>query len=93
MTCANGLSRLRQAHSSRHSFRGCRVDQSADGGDAIRGEASPSCVFPDRRLVWSEVDAVNLVAGYVAMEPLNGRTHSLENIHGLLRDFAQLHIG
>ncbi len=69
---------------SRHSLRSCRVDQSADGGDAIRREASPACVFPDRRFVRSEVDAVHLVTGYVAMEPVDLGTHSLKNVDRLL---------
>jgi hypothetical protein len=75
------------------SFRGCRVYHSSDCGDAIRGEASPSRVFPDRRLVGSEVDAVNFVAGYVAVEPLDLGTHCLQNAHRLLGDFPQLGVG
>src|SRR6266850_1859428 len=89
----HSTARLDPAHFSRRSLRSCRVDQSADGGDAIRREASPSRVFPDRRLVWSEVHAIELVSGDVAMQPLNRRTHSIENIHRLLRDFAHLGIG
>ena len=93
MIGSNGLGRWGSAHFSRRSLRSCRVDQSADGGDAIRREASPSCVFPDRRLVWSEIDAVHLVAGYVAMEPVDLGTHSLKNVDRLLGDFPQLGVG
>jgi len=50
-------------------------------------------MFSDRRLVWSEVDAVNLVAGYVAMEPVDLGTHGLQNADRLLGDFPQLGVG
>jgi len=45
--------------------------ESAHGGDAIRGNAYALGVFLDCRLVGREVDTVHLVAGYVAMEPLD----------------------
>lgn len=78
---------------NQRSFRSCRVNHSPDCGDPIRGEASPSRVFPDGRLVRSEVDAVNLVAGYVAVQPLDLGTHCLQNADRFLRDFLQLGVG
>jgi hypothetical protein len=41
-------------------------------------------VFLDGRLVRSEIDAVHLVAGYVAMKPLDLAAHSLQNVDRLL---------
>src|SRR6267378_5412643 len=68
----------------------CRVEQSAHGGDAIGRKAYALGVLLDGRLVRGKIDAVHLVAGYVAMEPLDLGTHSLENIDRLLGDFPQL---
>ena len=51
------------------------IDESAHGGDTIGRNADALGVFLNGGLVGSEVDAVHLVAGYVAMQPLNSRTH------------------
>jgi len=37
-------------------------------------------MLSDGRIVRSEIDAVDLVAGYVAMEPLDRGAHCLENV-------------
>src|SRR5580658_8999834 len=72
---------------------GCRVDEPADGGDAIGWKACALGVLLDGRLVRSEIDAVHLVAGYITMEPLDLGTHSLQNVDRRLRDFPQLRVG
>ena len=74
-------------------FRACGVEESAHGGDAIGRKAYAPGVLLDGRLVRGEVDAVHLVAGYVAMEPLDLWTHSLQNVDRLLGDFPQLGVG
>jgi len=76
----------------RRSFRACRVEKTAHGGDAVGGNAGSLGMFSDGRLVRSEVNAVHLVAGYVAVEPLDSG-HSLEDIDRLLGKFPQLSVG
>ena len=73
--------------------RDCRVNKSAHGGDAIGGNPYSPGVLLDGCIVGGDVDAVDLVAGYVAMEPLDLGAHSLQNVHRLLRDFPQLGVG
>ena len=62
------------------SRRTCGVDQSSYGGDAVGGNAYPPGMLSDGRIVRSEIDAVDLVAGYVAMEPLDRGAHCLQNV-------------
>jgi len=76
----------------RRSFRARRVEKTAHSGDAVGGNACSLRVFSDGRLVGGEVNAVHLVAGYVAMEPLDSG-HSLEDIDRLLGYFPQLSVG
>jgi hypothetical protein len=73
-------------------FRACRVEQPAHGGDAIGRNACALGVFPDGLLVRSQVHAVDLVAGHVAVEPLDLGTHSLQNTDRLLGNFPQLRV-
>jgi hypothetical protein len=68
-------------------LRARRIEKPPDGRDAIGGKAYTPGMFLNGRLVRGEVDAVHLVADYAAMEPLDLRTHCLENIDRLLRDF------
>jgi hypothetical protein len=74
-------------------LRACRVEEAANGGDAIGRKACAPGMFLNARLVRCEVDAVHLVAGDVAMEPLDLGTHSLQNVDRLLGDFPQLGVG
>jgi hypothetical protein len=76
----------------RRSFRAGRVEKTAHSGDAVGGNACSLRVFSDSRLVGGEVNAVHLVAGYVAMEPLDSG-HSLEDVDRLLGNFPQLRVG
>ena len=68
-------------------LRRSRIDEPTHGGDAIGWEASPFCVFSDSCLIGGKVDAVNLVACDIALQPLNLRTHFAENGNGPSRDF------
>ena len=56
------------------------IDETADSGDAISRKPDTFGVFLDRGFVRSEVDAINFVAGDVAMQPLNFRTHVFQNV-------------
>jgi len=78
---------------SQRSLRACRVEKPTHGGDAIGRNAYEPGVFLDGRLVRGEVDTVHLVAGYVAMEPLDLVTHSPQNADRLSRDFPPLGVG
>ena len=78
---------------SQRLLRGGRIDESAHGRDAIGRKACAPGVLLDGRFVGSEVDAVHLVASYVAMEPLDSGTHFLQNHDRLLGDFPQLGVG
>ena len=72
---------------SQRLLRACRIDQSAYGGDAIGRNAHSLGVFLDDCLVRGEINAVHLIASYVAVKPLDLATHSLQNVDRLLGDF------
>ena len=76
----------------RRLLRACRVEKAAHGRDPVGGKAYSLRVFSDRRLILGQVDAVHLVAGYVAVEPLDSR-HPIENVNRLLGKFPQLNVG
>ena len=57
-------------------FRACRIDQSAYSGDAIGRNAHSPGVFLDECLIRGEINAVHLIASYVAVEPLDLWTES-----------------
>ena len=62
------------------SRRTCGVDESSYGRDAVGGNAYAPGMLSDGRIVRSEIDAVDLVAGYVAVEPLDRGAHGLQNL-------------
>ena len=57
-----------------------RVNETAYGRDTIRGDACAAGVLPNRVFVWCEVNAVDLIFGDVAVEPLNLRSHIFERL-------------
>src|ERR1700756_1065376 len=67
-------------------------DQSADGRDAISRKASALCVLANGSLVWSEINAVNLVAGDVALQPLNLRAHAPKNGQRFAGDLTEFRV-
>jgi hypothetical protein len=69
------------------------VDQSAHRRNSICWKTYALGVFLDGGLVLSEVHAVHFVAGYIAMQPLDLRPHTLQNLDGLLGEFPQLCVG
>src|SRR5215217_9368232 len=76
--------------STSSSFRRRRVYHALYLGDAVGGEAAALCVFTHGRLVRRDVDAVDLVARDVALDPLNLRPHVAQHAARLLRDGLQL---
>ena len=65
----------------------CRVEKAPHRRDAVGRKANPLGVFSDNSFVRGEVDAVNFVAGYITMEPLDLGPQSLQNVDRLLGDF------
>ena len=65
----------------------CRVEKSPHSGDAVGRDTYALSVFLDDSLVRGEVDAVHLIAGYIAMEPLDLGPQSFQNLDRLLGDF------
>src|SRR5689334_21814486 len=57
-----------------------RIDGLADPVDDVGGEAAASGVLHDRVLVLGDVDAVELVGGDVAVQPLDAGRHLVEDV-------------
>jgi len=74
-------------------LRAGRADWAAHGGDAIGRKHYVPGVFLHGRLVRGEADAVHLVAGYVAIEPLDLGPHFSQYLDRLLGDFSHLGVG
>src|SRR5687767_2317898 len=68
----------------RPSLRAGRIDHAADRRDAVGGEPAPPRVLEDRILAFGDVDAVELVAGHVAVEPLDLGAHVAQHVARLL---------
>jgi hypothetical protein len=81
------------ARFSQSLLRAGWIYESANGGDAVAGKAYPPGVFLDARFVLGKIDAVDHVAGYVAVQPLDLGTHFVQNADRPLRDGPQLGIG
>ena len=67
-------------------FGGRRVDDVPHLRNAVRGEASLARVFAHHLFVGRDVDAVDLVVGDVALQPLNLGPEVAQHRAGLLRD-------
>src|SRR5262249_32587476 len=59
------------------------VDEAPDGRDPIRRDPDLLRVLADRLFVRTEVDAVDLVSGHVAVEPLDLGAHPSQDLDGL----------
>src|SRR5687768_529584 len=53
------------------SLAGLWANHCADGFDTVGGEPSTLCMLANDFRVWRVVDAIDLVAGHVAMQPLD----------------------
>src|SRR5919106_2233578 len=85
---SDGTSGLRRVRSL--LFSGCRIEDVLHFGDAVRGEAPPRRVLPNHLLVRRDVDAVDDVAGDVAVHPLDARAERVQYFVRFLRDAAEL---
>jgi hypothetical protein len=69
-----------------------RIDQPPHGRDAIGRDTYFLRVFPDQSFVGSEIHAIDLVAGDIALQPLNFGAHLPENLNGSAREFLDFGI-
>src|SRR6516164_1772310 len=67
-----------------------RINEPANSGNPINGNTHSAGMFPDAVLIWREVNAVNLVLGHIAVEPLYLRPHFLQCLQGAQRYFTDL---
>src|SRR5437762_6436695 len=70
-----------------------RINQAAHCGNAIGGDAGFPGVLPDGLLVRRQVNAINLVFRYIAMQPLNLRSNLIQGLQGLKRNLPDLRLG
>src|SRR5882672_10184177 len=66
------------------------IDDRRDRRNAICGKAALLRVLANRLFIWSDIDAINLVSGDVALKPLDLRTHPAQDATRLLRDRLEL---
>src|SRR5437762_7380156 len=66
------------------------INQPADRGNTIGGDIGFASVFPDSILVGSKVNAVDLIFGHVAVEPLNLRPYVLQALQRAQRNLSDL---
>ena len=71
-------------------FGCCGVDDAADLSNRVRWESPLSGMFPDEILVRRNVDAVDLVSGDIAVDPLNLGTEPAEDAAGGFGDGFEL---
>ena len=69
-----------------------RINQTAHGGNAIRGDAGFPGVLPDGLLVRGQVNAINLVFRDIAVQSLNLRSNLIQGLQGLKRDLPDLRL-
>src|SRR5205823_3570222 len=68
----------------------CWIDHGANFRNPVRWEPPLFCVLADHRLVRRDVHAINLIAGDVAVKPLNLRAEALQHVARLLRNPLKL---
>jgi hypothetical protein len=90
---AENANDTRRKRGTENSFCGGGVNETANGADTVCGKANAFGMFLDGGFVRSEIDAVDLVASDVTVEPLDFWAHAFQNVDGFLGDFAQLRIG
>ncbi len=69
-----------------------RINETADCGDTVSGNPNPAGVLPNGVLVGSEVNAVDLIFGDVAVKPLNLRSHFLQRLQGTHGQLSNLRL-
>ena len=58
----------------------------------LAGKPHAARMFANRFFVRRQVDAIDFIAGDVAVQPLDFRAHPLQHVHRFARDFLQLRI-
>src|SRR5215471_11147441 len=71
------------------TFRGRRIDYGFDFRNTVSWKAALLRVGANHVFAGGDIDAINLVAGYVALYPLNLRPEVLQDRARLLRDTLQ----
>ena len=62
------------------SFLGsCRLDNSLDSRNVIRRKSAETRVLLDHLLIRRDVDAIKLVVGHIALNPLNLRSQFIHH--------------
>src|SRR5205085_3475234 len=74
----------------RRLFRGRRIDDRSDLVDLIGGKAAALGMLADQILVGGAIDAINLVVGDVAVDPLDLRPEITEDGAGGLRGHLEV---
>src|ERR1700730_8375970 len=74
-------------------LQGSRVNKPAHGRDAIRWNAYPARMLPNAVLIRRKINAVHLVLGDIAVQPLNLRSHFFQNFQGMNRQVPDLVFG
>src|SRR5229473_7729788 len=63
-------------------LRSCGVNNGFDLGDLICWEPTETSMLKHQLLIRSDVDAIELVVGHIALNPLNLRSHLVQHIAG-----------
>lgn len=71
-------------------FGSCGIDGRGDLGDSVCGETALGGVFPDQGLVGRDVNTVDFILGYIAVNPLNLGSEFAQNAAGGLGDGLKL---
>lgn len=71
-------------------LRGCGINRRSNLRDAVGGKPALVGVLADRLFIRGYVDAVDIVVGDVALDPLNLRSHLSQNATRFLRYGMQL---
>src|SRR6516164_11301072 len=67
-----------------------RINEAANSGNPINGNTYSAGMFPDAVVIWRKINAVNLVLGHIAVEPLDLRPHFLQCLQGAKGYFTDL---
>src|SRR5262245_51098212 len=78
-----------RAEGERALLRRCGVDDRRDARDPVGRKATELRVTHDQRFVRRVVDAVDLVGGHVAVDPLHAGSKACEDAAGFLRDLLE----
>src|ERR1700733_714473 len=69
---------------SSHSLGRGRIDYRAYPGDAVGRKAALLCMRPHRSLIGRDIDTIDLVISYKALDPLDLGAHPLQHAARLL---------